>query len=114
MSNARAKARARDPRTQKNWRESEPFHVVPRHIIDNDQVKRVWGYAIMCCNRDFLSTPRDDNSRVGEAAHQIRLSRPQAYAITKLLNSDRRLRKWAERFQDPYPNEGRITKTLRP
>lgn len=72
--------------------EKEPFH--PVAIRRND--KHV-GYDIYVKNVPFLKQNTDDDE-----GKLLPLKRHEAYAIAALLNKERRLRKWADKFADPY------------
>lgn len=67
-----------------------PFHPVAQRVND-----KLVGYSIYANNNPLLVAPS-----TGEEGP--RLTRPMAYAIARLLNSQRRFRTWAERFTDPY------------
>ena len=79
---------------KQRWSDREPFHVVQRKV---DTAHR--GYDIFCKNRPFLRQVTDDPAFDAVAPP---LKRHEAYAIVRVLNGQRDLRKWAEKFDDPY------------
>lgn len=82
------------PRQKATWRETAPFHVVDRKV-DGSHV----GYDIFCKNRPFLRQVASD-----PALEHVtpRLKRHEAYALARLLNQQKAMRKWADKFGDPY------------
>lgn len=69
----------------RTWK--KPFHVVKRSVNDVHVA-----YDIYVNNNKFLIS----------ANTQFPLKRHEAYAITKLLNSETRSLKWAEKFGDTH------------
>lgn len=67
----------------------KPFHVVAQQV---GGVHRK--YDIYFDNDLFLSGTKD--------TEELRMRRHEAYAIARLLNSQTRAKKWAEKFNDPY------------
>lgn len=68
----------------------KPFHVVKTSFNDKHT-----GYDIYLNNEPFLvQADKKDKSKF--------LKRHEAYAICKLLNSERRFLKWKDKFSDPY------------
>ena len=76
--------------------EKNPFHVVGRHI-NGVHV----GYDIHCKNRPFLRQVSSLEIPENEGITP-RLKRHEAYAIARLLNEQTDMRKWANKFGDPY------------
>lgn len=69
-----------------------PFHVV--HLKHEGKHA---GYDVYVNNVPFLTRSAD-----WPPHKDLRLTRPEAYAIVKLLNKERRGYKWADKFVDPY------------
>jgi hypothetical protein len=83
------------PKKQTNF-EKDPFHVVDRKVNDSHV-----GYDIYCKNRPFLRQVQDGEPSADKEATP-RLKRHEAYAIARVLNSQTEMRKWADKFGDPY------------
>lgn len=89
---------ANTPRARRiRWTEAAPFHVVSRHLAGT-----LLGYDIYCKNRRFLRHVRKYDDLGAGSDLTPPLTRPQVYAIVRLLNGEQAMRKWADRFGDPY------------
>lgn len=84
---------------KKHWTEAEPFHVGTRHINGT-----FVGYDIYVKNRLFLRQAAGADTGATADSNDLtpRLKRHEAYAIARLLNAEQAMRKWADRFGDPY------------
>lgn len=80
---------------RERWTETAPFHVVHRR-----RNKVHVGYDIYCKNRPFLRQVAKVD--VGDLDITPRLKRHEAYALARVLNDEESLRKWADKFGDPY------------
>lgn len=96
---ARARTRSSPPKPprppRKPWTDAAPFHVATRHING-----AFAGYDVYVKNRLFLRQVSADAAETD--VRTPRLKRHEAYAIARLLNGEQSLRRWADKFGDPY------------
>lgn len=93
---------------------SKPTEQAPFHVVDIKHNGSHVAYEIHCKNRPFLrqavepepaANPLAPAARGKQGRGTPRLKRHEAYAIARLLNGETTLRKWADKFDDPYTDE---------